>query len=217
MDGDGVDGVVSIWRPVRGNHPDRSQGTIGESHNAVSFLCILVEILLAIFSPLLLPCLALVRGTLELEENDVGCLSDADSCSQNIQHSLVTSGKFLHQKTKLHFQVADTLPCGLGVSQQSSLSAGICPLSETIARPVISEIGIGASVDHLGILGVGHPQLTLVAVLKIVRAKPTLGVEITHQTSNAGIGKPLCFQILPNRLLGHSITLSCSIFSCSPH
>ena len=75
VDGNGVDGVVPIGRPVRRDHLYRSKRTVRETHTccllSTGLASILVEILLAVAGPPGLGRFALIGGALKLEQKSI--------------------------------------------------------------------------------------------------------------------------------------------------
>ena len=191
MDGDSVDSVVPIGRPVRRNHPYRSQGAVGESHRAdTSFLCVLVEILLAILGPFDLCCGCVhTCRFFKLQQNDIGSFEYGRHGFESAEEAI--AGKFLQQKIKLHLQITNRLLRSLGIGQQGLFATPISPLSQTISGAVSNEVGIASLVHQFGVLGISHTKLSFIGVLEIIRAQARLGIEIAHQASSTIIGKTL--------------------------
>ncbi len=62
----------------------------------------------------------------------------------------------------------------------------------------MGEVGVAAAVHPLGVLGIGHAQLPLVAVLEVVGPQARLCVEVPHQAGGASVGEPLGLQKAPD-------------------
>ena len=76
----------------------------------------------------------------------------------------------------------------------------VVELSQQAITAIMGEVGVAAAVHPLGVLGIGHAQLPLVAVLEVVGPQARLCVEVPHQAGGASVGEPLPLQVAPDSL-----------------
>ena len=168
MRGDAINGVGALARVVRAEFCVVYKWAVSHKISSISGLCccgIPIKVGLSVAGPFPLYRLALVCGTLKVQQHTVAGSPNGSRGFQGGQHGLVAGGKLLKQKIELHIQVPDGLASSPSESKQILFSAPIRPLSEAVARAVVDKVLVLPAVYSGGIAVIRKAQLLLVGVL----------------------------------------------------